>query len=184
MAGYLTASFYGASVFMLDYTKGKIPASASAEDRLDDLRTWTLGNISKENNSYRTLNGDGWEAVVALGNSQEEATFDCIRLGLDGVYNEDGTDTYSRIKAWFMSATANGGKASPKTFVEVIPRGDKFEGTVYNVVPTEWAPGERNTDDGQLYSFTVKPFGPPIPVNVEYSAETDTWTFTDPKAAA
>lgn len=182
MAGYLTASFYGASVFMLDYTEGTIPASASADDRLDGMRTWTLGTTSKETNSYRTLDGDGWEAVVTLGNSQEEATFDCIRLGLDGVYSEDGTDTYSRIKAWFMSATANGGKASPKTFVEVIPRGDKFEGTVYNVVPTEWAPGERTTDEGQLYSFTVKPFGPPIPVNVEYSD--GTWTFTDPKAAA
>lgn len=176
-------SNFGLRYLLVNYTDANtIPAEATVSDELQGIYNCTLGEINKEVTKKRTLNGNGWETVAVLGNSQGDGTFDAIRLGVGNAYvGEAGTDTYTKIRDWFMKATANAGVTSPKTIIEIVDRGTELEGTVYNVVPANWGPGTKDTETGQEYSFTVTPFGAPIPVKVTHKAASgetpESWTF-------
>ena len=80
-----------------------------------------------------------------------------------------------------MKATETAGVSSPKIVIEIIDRGGELEGTAYFVVPSNWGPGAKDTENGQEYDFTVTPFGPPIPLIVTHTAATEgteeSWTF-------
>lgn len=183
---YEYLSYYGTHYMMKDYTDSdSIPSQVTVDDEIQGVYNCTLGEITKEVTTKRTLNGDGWEAVAVLGNTQNEGTFELIRLGTGDPYlGVAGDSTYTKIKDWFMKSTANGGSASRKTIVELIPRdifdlSKGFEGTIYNVLPVTWEPGTRDTESGQEYSFSVKPFGPPIPVKVTHNSDdgTESWSL-------
>lgn len=163
-------SNFGLRYLLVDYDGVRvIPTEATVEDELQGIYSCTLGEINKEVTKKRTLNGNGWETVAVLGNSQGDGSFDAVRLGVGNAYvGKTGEDTYTRIRDWFMKATSNGGIGSPKTIIEIVDRGTQLEGTVYNVLPTTWGPGTKDTDTGQEYSFTVTPFGAPIPVKVTH----------------
>lgn len=180
---YTCLSYFGCHYFLMDYQKvGVIPGKATGADEINDVISCTLGTFKKEVKKYRTLNSNGWEKSVSLGQSQDDGAFECIRTGAGNPYiGEAGTDTYTKIKDWFMKATSNGGKLSPKVVVEVLPRGDAFEGTCYYVTPLDWTPGKRDTESGQEYSFTLSVFGPPVPVKVTVSdvEGVETWAFSD-----
>lgn len=181
---YFVLSNFGVRYFMKEYVdSNSVPASAALADEITSVISCDLGKFSKENTKYRTLNSNGWESVAPLGNSSEDGTFECVREGKGGVYaGASGDTTYQKMKDWFMKATSGAGVASPKCIVEIIPRGDDtFEGTCYYVIPNQWAPGTRDTETGQEYSFSVTPFGPQTPVTVTHTpASGDTpesWAF-------
>lgn len=172
---YFVLSNFGTRYFLLNYVDSDtVPSSGALADEITSVISCDIGTFTKENTKYRTLNGNGWESVATLGNSSEDATFECLREGTGGVYQgQEGTDTYTRLKDWFMKATAGAGKASPRCIVEVLPRGgtgnSEYEGTCYFVIPNQWSPGTRDTETGQEYSFTVTPFGPQIPLVVTHT---------------
>lgn len=184
---YFVLSNFGVRYFKLDYTDSDtVPTQAGPDDEITSVLSCDLGQFTKENTKYRTLNSNGWESVAPLGNSSEDGTFECIREGTGGVYTgEAGTTTYTKMKDWFMKATAGAGKASPAVIVEVVPRGgtgtNEYEGTCYFVIPNQWTPGTKDTETGQEYSFSVTPFGPQIPVTVTYTAPSgetpESWAF-------
>lgn len=181
-------SYFGMHYFKLTYTDSDtVPASATAADEITSILSCDLGGFKKENTKYRTLNSNGWESIATLGNSADDGTFECVREGTGDVYTgEAGSYTYTRIKDWFMKATAGAGKASPAVIIEVLPRGgsgtNEFEGTCYYVVPNSWGPGSRDTETGQEYSFGVTPFGPPVPLTVTHTAASgetaESWAFS------
>lgn len=179
---YFYLSNFGVRYLLLDYTDANtIPSEATVKDEIQGVYSCSLGEINKEVTKKRTLNGNGWETIAALGNSQSDGTFELIRLGVGNPYvGNAGDDTYTKLKDWFMKATANAGSSSPKVIVEIVPRGGTdFEGTVYYVIPTTWGPGTKDTENGQEYSFTVSPFGPPVPVKVTHNTEAEeSWSFT------
>ena len=182
---YFVLSNFGVRYFKLPYTDSNtVPASAAAENEITSVISCDLGQFTKENTKYRTLNSNGWESVAPLGNSAEDGTFECIREGTGGAYaGAAGETTYTRIKDWFMKATAGAGVASPACIIEVVPRGnDTYEGTCYYVIPNQWTPGTKDTETGQEYSFSVTPFGPQVPLKVTHTpaqAETpESWSFT------
>jgi hypothetical protein len=179
---YFVMSNFGVRYFFEAYTDSStVPATGTKE--IMDVLTNNLGQITKDTKKYKTLGGNGWDTVAALGQAQEDATFECVRGGTGDIYDGDaGTSTYTMIKDWFMKATAQGGIASAKCIVEVLPRGNgTFEGTCYYVVPSKWAPGKRDTETGQEYNFDITPFGPQVPVTVTYTpavGETpESWAF-------
>lgn len=184
---YFGMSYYGTRFFKLPYTDSStVPATASPENEITSVISCESGGFTKENDKKRTVNGNGWEIVIPLGNSADDITFECLREGTGGVYNGTaGNTTYTNIKNWFMEATQNGGAASPAVIIEVVPRGgtgnQAYEGTCYYVVPANWSPATKDTESGQTYSFTVSPFGPQVPVSVTYTpASGDTpesWAF-------
>lgn len=193
MADYFVLSNFGVRYFLLPYTDSdSVPATASAEAEITSVLSCSIGQFSKETARYRTLNGNGWESIAPLGNAAEDGTFSCIREGTGDVYNGGaGSGTYTRMKAWFMQATQGAGVASPRCLVEILPRGGEgdqaYEGTCYYVVPSEWTPGEKDTETGQEYSFSVSPFGPQAPLKVTYTpASGDTaesWSFEKAQVA-
>lgn len=171
-------SNFGVRYFLETFVDSNtVPAAGSVE--IKDVLGCSLGSISKDTKTYKTLNSGGWDSVVALGQAQDDASFECIRGG-NGDYftgNSGGT-TYTMIKDWFMKSTALGGIAAPKCVVEVLPRGNNvYEGVCYYVIPSKWTPGKRDTEAGQEYNFDIKPFGAPIPVIVTHNNETDVFTF-------
>lgn len=178
---YFLLSNFGVRYLMKDYTNSEtVPNSATVDDEITSVISCDLGTFTKENTKYRTLNSNGWQSVAPLGNSSEDGTFECIREGTGGVYvGEAGDTTYQRMKDWFMKATSGAGKASPKCIIEIVPRGDsELEGTCYFVIPNQWAPGTKDTETGQVYSFSVTPFGPQIPIKVTHNTEdSESWTF-------
>ena len=185
MADYFVLSNFGDRYFLKDYVDSDtVPASATEADEITSVISCDLGSFSKENKKYRTLHSNGWELVAPLGNSTEDGTFECVREGTGGVYTGNaGNTTYQKIKDWFMKATAGAGVASPKCIIEVITRGENvYEGTCYYVIPNNWGPGTKDTENGQEYSFSVTPFGPQTPINVTYTppvGETpEAWAFT------
>lgn len=189
---YFIMSYFGTRYFMFDYTDSDtIPTDSADGQEITSVISCDIGSFTKENTKYRTLNGNGWESIAPLGNSSEDATFECVREGTGGVYGAAApTSTYAIIKQWFMEATAGAGKGSPKAIVEIIPRGgagaEAYEGSCYFVVPNQWTPGNKDTETGQEYSFSVSPFGPQIPLVATYVPATDDtpehFTFTKAQA--
>jgi hypothetical protein len=182
---YFVLSNFGVRYFLKDYVDSDtVPASATVADEITSIISCDIGKLNKDSTTYRTLSGNGWESVATLGNSLDEGTFDCVREGTGGIYDGTvGTTSYQKLKNWLMKATSNAGVESPKCIVEVLPRGNNtYEGTCFYVVPSNWGPGTKDTETGQEYSFSVKPFGPPCPVTVTYTpaaGETpESWAFT------
>lgn len=186
---YFLLSNFGVRYFMTDYENSAVvPASVGAADEITSVLSCDLGSFSKEVKKYRTLNGNGWESIAPLGQSSDDATFECVREGVGNPYvGTDGVTTYQKIKNWFMNSTKNGGETTPKVIVEIVPRGgtpDAFEGTAYYVIPNNWKPGTKDTETGQEYSFTVSPFGPQKPLSVSYNAANDTFSISEAAAPA
>lgn len=185
MAVYSALSNFGVRYFLEDYTEGTLPTSGTNE--LNDVLSCTLGEFTKDMKKYKTLNGDGWDVVVPLGQSQADATFEMVRTGEGNAYTGvAGTDAYTQLKHWFLNSVAAGGSTAKKYIVEVIPRGNNtYEGTVYSVLPLKWAPGKKDTEVGQEYSFDVTPFGAPVPVVVTHTPASgstpESWTFAQPQ---
>ena len=186
MANYFVLSNFGVRYFISDYTSvGAVPAVGKIENEIQDVLSCDIGAFTKETTKYRTLNSNGWESIASLGNTAEDATFECVRGGDGNVYDGDADsgDTYSKIKHWFLAATKSAGVSSPKCIVEIVPRGDnEYEGTCYYVVPNKWTPGTKDPEKGQEYSFTVSLFGPPTVLKVTHtpaSGETaESFSFT------
>ncbi len=180
MDRYFGLSYYGVRYFMGNYVDSDtVPASSSATgvSELEGVIKTTLGKITKDETTLRTLNGDGWETVIPLGQGQDEGEFTMFRGGDGGVYDGTGSTTHNKIKKWVLDSTKAGGATSPKCIVEVIPRGaSAYEGTCYFVIPKAFSPDEKSTENAQQYSFTVKPFGPPIPLTV--TENEGVFTFT------
>lgn len=178
---YFVSSNFGVRYFLLAFTNtSTIPASASTSDEITGVLSADIGTFNKENTKYRTLNGNGWESIAPLGNAAEDITFECIREGTGNPYiGVAGNDSYTKLKNWFMTATSNAGQQSPMCIIEVLPRGGSdYEGTLYYVIPNQWAPGTRDTETGQEYSFSVSPFGPQVPIKVIYTPSPEGWKFT------
>lgn len=190
---YLTLSSFGTHLFLSDYVDSDtIPSSVSEDDEIMGVLDENLGSFTKDTAKYRTLNGNGWESVVSLGQSAEDATLNMIRQGTGNVFTGTaGQDTYTRLKSWYYNATSDAGTGSPKVLTEIVPRGgtgaNQWEATCYYVLPTSWDNGDKNTSDGQLYSITVAQFGPSVPVQATYvPASGDTkasFTLAKPVAA-
>lgn len=177
---YFVLSNFGVRYYLMDFTDTEtVPTSATPANEITSVISCNIGAFSKENTKYRTLNSNGWESIATLGNASEDGEFQCVREGSGDVYaGEAGTGTYTRVKDWFMKATAGAGAQSPKCIVEILPRGaNQYEATCYYCVPNQWTPGTRDTETGQEYSFTVSPFGPPVPLTATYAAATDTFTL-------
>lgn len=180
---YFYLSNFGVRYLLSDFVNtDTIPQTLNVDNELQGLVSCTLGEINKEVTKKRTLNGNGWEVAAVLGNSQGDGTFEAVRLGTGNAYvGAAGTDTYTKLRHWFMEATKDAGRGSPKVVTEIIPRGDVYEGTVYYVIPTNWGPGSKDTENGQEYSFTVTPFGPPVPVKVTHTPASgdnaESWTI-------
>lgn len=164
-------SNYGIRYFLEDVPAGGGVPTAGTHEVISVLEA-NIGSFKKDSKAYRTLNGDGWESIAPLGQSQDEATIQCLRYGEGDVYDgTDGTTTFCRVRKWMMDATRAGGSTAQKVLVEVVPRGKVsgevvYEGTAYYVIPTSWNPSARNSENGQEFNFTVKPFGAPVPLTV------------------
>lgn len=182
---YFALSNFGTHYFLEDFVDSDtVPASVQVgTNEFEGIISCSSFNLQKNTQKYNTLDGNGWESVVALGNQMEDLEFEAIRLGTGNVYNGTaGTSTFTLIEEWFMGATAGAGNASPKTLIEIIPRGAGtemvYEATAFNVIPKAFNGGAKNTDDGQLFNFTLSPFGPPHPCTVEFTPKTDTTPAT------
>jgi hypothetical protein len=185
MSDYFVLSNFGVRYFLEDYVDSNtIPSSGSNE--LEGVISCTLGEINKDVKKYKTLNGNGWDSIAPLGQSQGDGTFELIRMGTgDPFVGEASTSTYTKLKDWFMDSTAEGGSVSPKCIIEVLPRGnDTYEGICYYVIPAKWGAGKKDTETGQEYSFDVTPFGPQQPVVVTHTpaagSTPESWAFAKP----
>lgn len=188
---YFTLSNFGVRYFLKDYTDSDtVPAAAGPSDELDSVLSADIGSFSKDVKAYKPLNGNGWDIIASLGQSQDDASFDLVRTGTGDAYvGTAGSSTYTKLRKWFMDAAAQGGNNSPKCIVEVVPRGGStpaYEGTCFYVVPKNWGPGAKDTDTGQEYSITVSPFGPPQPVTVTHTpaagSTPESWAFAKPSS--
>lgn len=177
---YSLLSNYDSHFFLENYTDSNtVPSTGTFE--LNGVTDCGVGEISKDVKTYRTLNGNGWESVASLGQSISEFDINLVREGTGDAYDGTaGSTTYTKLKKWVLDAVAQAGSNAPKCLIEVIPRGDNtYEGNCYYVYPSKWNGGKKDTETGQEYSITVKPFGPMVPVTVTktVSSETTTWSF-------
>lgn len=181
---YFALSNFDTHVFFEAFTDtDTIPTQGTHE--LEGCISENLGQVTKDIQTYKTLDGNGWDTIVSLGQSQAEATLSFIRTGTGNIYTGqgEGDSTYTTLKNWSDNSTAQGGSNAPMCLVEVLPRGTGYEGTCYYVVPTSFTPNERNTTDGQLFDVGVQPFGPPVPVVVT-KGEDGIFTFAKPTTGA
>ena len=179
---YDVPSWFRTRMFLLPYVDSDtIPSSAGAADEITSIIDHDLGKFEKDYKEYRTLGGNGWQSMASLGQSQSQAQLNLIREGYGDVYvGTDGSTTYTRLRNWCMNSNRVG-QSSSRCIIEVIPRdaaGTLWEGTCYFVKPGPWDPGRRDTESGMEYNVSVRPFGPPIPLNVTYNSSTDTFSFT------
>lgn len=175
MAGteYFVLSNYDTHLFLADYTdSATIPASGT---ELTNVLPFTPPTVDKEVKKYRTLDGNGWESVAALGQTQGDMTLNFLRAGTgDPFTGAAGSTTYATLKNWVLNSVAQGGQTSPKCIILVRPRGTAYEGVCYYVIPKSFADGEIG-ENGQEFSATVTPFGPPVPVTVTKTE--GAWSF-------
>ena len=183
MADYSVLSNFGVRYFLLDVadalaTSGKAlkaDLQLATDNELTDVLSCNVGEISKEVKTFKTLNGDGWDSAVPLGQSVGEGSMSLIRVG-EGQYSASGTSAYDKLRKWVTDATAAGGATAAKVLVEVVPRGSEansggtgthpiYDSTGYLVVPTRFNPGERNTSDGQEFDVSFQPYGAPMTSN-------------------
>ena len=177
MAGteYFVLSNYDTHLFLAKYTDSATIPSSGTE--LTGVLPFTPPTVDKEVRKYRTLDGNGWESVAALGQAQGDMTLNFLRTGTGDTYDGTaGSTTYSTLKNWVMNSVAQGGQTSPKCIILVRPRGTAYEGVCYYVIPKSFADGEIG-ENGQEFSVTVTPFGPPVPVTVTVTKGSGTWSF-------
>lgn len=177
---YQLLSNYGSYFFLESYTDSStLPPTGTF--MLTSMIDCSVGEVTKDVKTYRTLDGNGWESVASLGQSISEFDLNFVREGTGDVYDGTaGSTTYTKLKKWVEDASKNGCQNVPKWLVEVIPRGDgSYEGNCYSVYYFKWNGGKRDPETGQEYSITLKPFGPVIPVTVTRteSGGTVTWSF-------
>lgn len=197
MADFSVLSNFGVRYFLMDFETGTTLKASTIEfaadgkslgvadqvllktDEITDVLSCSVGEVAKDVKTFKTLNGDGWDSAVSLGQSLAEGQISLIRTGTGNPYT-GGTngETYNRLRKWMMSAAATGGSNAPKALVEIVPRGgSSYEGTIYRCVPTSFNPGEKNTSDGQEYGISVQPFGGPVAV-VPTASNTTGQAFT------
>lgn len=185
MADYSVLSNFGVRYFLMstgdalgtDGKSLKANLQLTSGDELTDVLSCNVGEISKEVKTFKTLNGDGWDSAVPLGQSVGEGNMSLIRVG-EGQYNSSGTTAYDKLRAWVTAATAAGGATAARVLVEVVPRGTEantgtgasgthpiYDATGYLVTPTRFNPGERNTSDGQEFDVSFQPYGAPMTSN-------------------
>lgn len=177
---YFVLGNFDVHAFLEDYVDSDtIPTSGTNE--LDGLLPFTPPGVTKDVARYRIMNANGWEALAPLGQSQSDCTVNLLRTGTGDVFiGATAASTYSKVKSWALSHAAQGGQAVPKCFVVVRPRSfdsTSYEGVCYFVIPSGFADGEIG-ENGQEYSVTVSPFGPPIPIKVTKTG--NTYTFSKP----
>lgn len=197
MADFTVLSNFGVRYFLMPFatgstaTAGTIVLSADGKSlgaaaqgiptaaELEDVLSCSIGEVSKDVKTFRTLNSDGWESAVSLGQALSEGSMSLIRTGTGNPYvGAESGSTYNKLRKWMADAAATGGSNAPKAILEIVPRGgSSYEGTIYRCVPTNFDPGERNTSDGQEYSISVQPFGCPISV-VPTASSTSGQAFT------
>lgn len=175
MAGteYFVLSNFDTHLFLADYTDSATVPTNGTE--LTNVLPFTPPSIDKDVKKYRTLDGNGWESVAALGQAQGDMTLNFLRAGTGDLFDgKTGATTYSTLKSWVWNSTAQGGQTAPKCIVLVRPRGTGYEGVCYYVIPKSFADGEIG-ENGQEFSVVVSPFGPPVPVTVTKTGST--WAF-------
>lgn len=185
-------SNFGVRYFLEDVstiiTSGHIATSAatSAANEIKYVLSCNVGEINKDVKTFKTLNGNGWDSAVPLGQSISEGSMNLIRVGSD-IFNGTDDDNYGKLKKWVLDATKAGGATAAKALVEIVPRGmtsgstpeEQYEATVYVVVPTKFNPGERNTDDGQEFDISFQPYGAPIPCTVTKGSSDGVFNLTE-----
>lgn len=175
MEKYMSLSNYGYHLFIENFESSDIVPSEGTKE-VKGILSVNIGGVSKDIQTYRTLDGEGYESIVSLGQALAEGSINCLRTGVNSVYTgEEGDSAYQYFRKWMDEATANGGVNAERAIVEVVPRGESYEGTVYYCVPVNFQPGEKSTDGGQTFSLSVKPFGKSVPVKV--SESDGTFTF-------
>lgn len=146
-----------------------IPASLSHE--VSGILSVDLGGITKNVQAYHTLDGNGFETVVSLGQAVDDGVISCLRTGEGDIYLNEEIEgsAFSYFSKWIDESTEQGGANSERWLVEVVPRGTGYEAKAYAVIPQNFKPGTKSADGGQTFSLTVKPFGRPVPVKVTES---------------
>jgi hypothetical protein len=166
-------SHFDSHLFMAAYTDSDtVPASGT---ELQNVISFTPPTITKDVARYKTLDGDGWDTIAPLGQSQGDMVMNFVRAGVDDVFDGTagtGASAYESLKAWALGNASVGGAATPKCIIFVKPRGTSYEGTCIYVIPTSFSDGEANENTGQEFSITVAPFGPPVPVTVTKTGST------------
>ena len=171
---YSALSFMGMYLFLADYVDSTtVPTSGTI---LSGILDFTPPSEDKETKKYRTLDGDGWETVVPLGQSLGDITVEFLRTGTGDIYvGTAGQSTYSILKNWSRQTTKEGGKAAPKCLIFAKPRGTGYEGTLYYVILKSFSDGKAG-ENGQEFTVTLTPFGPPVDVQVTKGSDNE-WTF-------
>ena len=183
MADYSVLSNFGVRYFLLTTDDALASGGAALKSdlqlssgvELTDVLSASLGEISKDVKTFKTLNGGGWDSAVPLGQSVSEGSMNLIRVG-EGNYSPGGTSTYDRLRNWVTAATSTGGSTSAMVIVEVVPRGTEantgttgthpiYDATGYLVTPTKFNPGERNTDNGQEFDISFQAYEAPMTSN-------------------
>lgn len=195
MADYSVLSNFGVRYFLMDYKEGTIAedgkivinnnalvgTSTDLIGEILDVLECNPGAISKDVKTFKTLNCDGWDSAVPLGQSIGEGSMSLIRTGTGNVFGVTASnDTFNKLKSWMMSATASGGVNAAKALVEVVPRGTAYEATVYRCVPTNFDNGAKTTSDGQEYSISFQAFGKPIPAVATVDSSDNSVSIANP----
>ena len=94
---YFILSNFGVRYFLEDFIdENTVPSVGTNE--LKGILSCSLGTITKETRRYKTLDGDGWDSIVTLGQTQEDATFEAIRLADGDIYEGDnGSSLCTRL---------------------------------------------------------------------------------------
>jgi len=175
---YLILSNFDTHLFLGDYDPNNPTALATTVQELPNVLPFTPPELSKDVARYRTLDGDGWESIAPLGQSQSDMTLNFLRADVGNAYTGIvGSDNYSILRNWIDSSTALGGQASAKWIYFVRPRGTMYEGVAFSCIGSNFADGESG-ENGQEFSVTATPFGPQVPLNVTRNPSTMGWTFS------
>lgn len=191
MADYSVLSNFGVRYFLEPMVAGspddrvttdnqnfKTNAKLKTEYEITDVLSCNVGEINKDVKTFKTLNGDGWDSAVPLGQNMSEGNMSLIRTGT-GAYSSSGTATFDRLRKWMLESAQAGGSTAARCLVEVVPRGGTvYEATGYIVVPTKFNPGEKNTSDGQEYDISFQAYGAPIIATSVATSSTSGEAFT------
>lgn len=163
----------------------KATGTSAYDYEIQSVTSFDRPNVTKDIKRVKVINGEGYDEIIPLGQAAGDAQLSFVRPAV-GVYSgpaDTDNDNYTKMKSWFENGITNqfGNYmclvlAQPR-IASAAASTKSYEGTAYIVMPTEFADGPIDPDNGQEFTMTMAVQRKPYAISITRDSTTGIFTW-------